>query len=45
VLVRELADLPVQMLVTAIRPEAMQGLESGGMFHVEQGVIRPARSV
>jgi DNA replication and repair protein RecF len=44
-LVQELADLPVQMLVTSIRPEAMQGLRPGGTFHVEQGVIRPAWSV
>ena len=38
-LIGELSRLPVQMLVTAIDPEAIRGLAPGRTFHVEQGVI------
>ncbi len=38
-LIVELAALPVQMIVTSIRREALQGLDVNRTFHVEQGVI------
>ena len=38
-LIAELAAIPVQMIVTSIRPESMQALEAGRTFHVEHGVI------
>jgi DNA replication and repair protein RecF len=35
-------DLPVQLLVTSLRADVAGLPEAGGLFHVEQGRVRPA---
>lgn len=41
-LIIELTAIPVQMIVTSIRRDAMTALGAGQVFHVEQGVIEVA---